>query len=154
MAQGSAASVLFRAYALTGCGDYRDVALQTLAPLQTDISDGGASLIRGDVVFFEEVSAQPCHILNGHLFAAFAVWEACQFAHVSPKLHRLHERAVETLLRWLPLYDAQGWSYYQFAARDDDERDYAPILYHQAHIAQLYVYTAMTQREAFRSMAD
>ncbi len=110
-------------------------------------------MIRDGLVFFEEFAAQQCHVLNGHLFEAFAVWEACQFGNAGAELRSLHERAMQTLIQWLPLYDDNGWSYYQLAARKG-ERHYASIFYHYTHIAQLNVFAAMTGCEQFRVFAD
>jgi D-glucuronyl C5-epimerase C-terminus len=60
---------------------------------------------------------------------------------------------MQTLIQWLPLYDDNGWSYYQLAARKG-ERHYASIFYHYTHIAQLNVFAAMTGCEQFRVFAD
>lgn len=153
MAQGEASSVLLRAYALTSDFRYLDGALRALEPLERDVSADGASIVRGDVVFFEEIAQQPCHILNGHLYAAFAVWEMCAFGFAPQSLRDLHEASIRTLLRWLPQYDARGWSYYQLAARAGGERHFATLFYHQTHIAQLDIYAAMTGRPEFRDMS-
>lgn len=152
MAQGMAASVLLRAHALTAEPKYREAALRAARPLALDISKGGVSFIRDGAVFFEEIaSADPVHILNGHLCAAFAVWELTEHK-IAPFLNDLHAAAVGTLERWLPNYDADGWSYYQLATRQG-ERHYAPLFYHQIHVAQLHVYHAMTKRRSFMEMS-
>jgi D-glucuronyl C5-epimerase-like protein len=152
MAQGEAASVFLRAYAVTSSRRYIEAALHALEPLQRDVSEGGTSLLRGDLAFFEEVAEAPCHILNGHLCAAFGVWDVCRAGFAPPRLRAIHETAIRTLQRWLPRFDAKGWSYYQLAARDG-ERHYATLFYHQTHIAQLDVYAEMTGCEEFRTMS-
>ncbi len=155
MAQGEAASVLLRAYSLTQDPRYRDAGLRALAPLRRDVRDGGASFLRDGAVFFEEVAAQPeCHILNGHLYAAFAVWEYVRFGLGDEDLAHLHANAVETLKRWLPAYDAGGWSCYDLAIDDAGRRHYAPLWYHHFHIAQLRIYALMTATPAFAAMAE
>ena len=154
MAQGEAASLFLRAYALTSERSYLDAALHAVESLKADVARGGASFIRGNAVFFEEIASnEPVHILNGHLFAAFGVWELCRFGFGDSDLHRLHECAVQTLARWLPLFDASGWSYYQLALNESGARYYCPMNYHQYHIAQLYVYEAMTGVKAFGECA-
>jgi hypothetical protein len=152
MAQGQAASVLLRAYWLSRERKYRVAAANAAQLLAIDVAHGGVSFIRNDSVFFEEFAApHPVHVLNGHLFAAFALWELTKF-NVTPHLRELHEHAVDTLERWIHRFDADGWSYYHLGAREN-ERRYAQLLYHQAHVAQLNVYHAMTGRAAFREMA-
>jgi hypothetical protein len=154
MAQGEVFSVLLRAYALTKNATYLDRATAALRPFERDVSQGGVSFIRNHDVFFEEIAGCPAHVLNGHLFAAFGVWEACRYGLASPILKDLHAASIETLLRWLPDYDDDGWSFYQLAVRDGGERHYAPIQYHQTHIAQLKVYAAMTERAQFAEMSQ
>lgn len=155
MAQGEASSVLVRAFAQTGDAKYLRAARAALRPLERDVSEGGASSIGDGIVFFEEVAApQPCHILNGHLYAAFAVWEFVAFGYADEALRNLHERALETLVAWLPRYDAGGWSCYDLAADEIGRRHYAPLWYHHFHIAQLRVYGAMTGRNLFTRYAD
>lgn len=152
MAQGEAASVFLRAHSLTSQRRYIDAALHVLEPLQRDVSEGGTSLLRDRVAFFEEIAEAPCHILNGHLIAAFAVWEMCRAGFAPSRLRAIHDAAICTLRRWLPRFDAKGWSYYQLAAREG-ERHFATFFYHQTHIAQLDVYADMTGCEEFRTMS-
>lgn len=149
LTQGEAFSVFFRAFVLTQVAEYLDRARAALKPFERSTADGGVTFIAQNDVFFEEMPAQPTHILNGHLCAAFGVWEAIVHGLATPQLRELHDAAIETLLRWLPRYDAGGWSYYQLAVRGDEPRRYVPITYHQLHVNQLHVYAAMTGRDAF-----
>ncbi|MGB6984954.1 MAG: D-glucuronyl C5-epimerase family protein [Candidatus Aquilonibacter sp.] len=154
MAQGEVASVLLRAFIATGDSRFRDAGVQALAPLARDVRDGGASYIDGRDVFFEEVaSARPHHILNGHIYAAFALWEYTRFGLADETLRALHHDAVRTLESWLSAFDADGWSCYDLATDDEGRRHYARLWYHQFHIAQLRVYAAMTERDEFERMA-
>lgn len=153
LAQGEAASVFFRALAMTAERRYADLALRALTPLRRDVAEGGSSLLRGENVFFEEIAAAPCHILNGHLCAAFAVWESVAYGIADDEMRALHEGAVRTLLAWLPRYADDGWSFYQLAQRDGT-RHYASVFYHQTHIVQLRAYAAMTGHRAFARTAD
>lgn len=153
IAQGKAAAALWRAYAITQDARYRAAATRALLPLTRDISQGGTALLRGSAAFFEEIGSNPTHILNGHVTAAFAAWEACRFGFAPPGLDEIHQAAIRTLLDILPRYDADGWSYYQLAVRENGERHFAPINYHQTHIAQMHVYSAMTGRGEFLEMS-
>jgi len=154
MAQGEAASVLLRAWALTGNEDYKIAALAALGPLRRDILAGGASYIRDGRVFFEEVAVPAfCHILNGHIYAAFGVWEACQSGIADEKLANLHNSAVKTLEEWLGHFDADGWSYYNLGIDDWGVRPLASLWYHQGHVAQLEVYSAMVGSRIFGDTA-
>lgn len=154
LAQAEAFSVFVRAYALTNDAEYIDRARAALAPLERNAGAGGVTFMRGDDVFFEEMPARPTHILNGHLSCAFSVWEAMQYGLASNALAELHEASIRTLIKWLPLYDDNGWSYYELAVLGDGKRRYVPITYHQTHINQLRVYAAMTARAEFAGMSD
>lgn len=153
IAQGKAAAALWRAYVVTSDARYKEAVTRALLPLTLDVADGGTALLRPDITFFEEIGPNPTHILNGHLCAAFAVWEACRWGAAPQGMREIHEASIETLLRLLPQYDDDGWSYYQLAARGGGERHYAPINYHQTHVAQLEIYHAMTGRGEFLEMS-
>jgi hypothetical protein len=123
--------------------------------LRRDIRDDGASYLRDGNVFFEEVAAEPaCHILNGHIYASFGVWEYVVHGFADDALKALHDESVATLERWIDLFDADGWSCYDLAVDDDGRRHYAPLWYHQFHIAQLRVYAAMTGNARFGDVAE
>lgn len=155
MAQGEAASVLLRAFALSADAAYREAGVRALAPLFRDVRDGGASYIRGGELFFEEAAIAPeCHILNGHLYAAFAVWEYSRHVRDGAGYATLHHDALVTLAKWLPSFDASGWSCYDLAVDDAGRRHYAPLWYHHFHIAQLRVFSAMTGDPRFAEMAE
>lgn len=154
MAQGEAASVLLRAYALESDPSYLEAGLNSLEPLARDVCEGGALFVRGSRVVFEEVaSPQPSHILNGHLYASFALWEYVEHRFVRKELAQLHNDAVNSLARHVHEYDANGWSYYDLTADERGVRHEAPLWYHQFHIAQLHVYAAMTGNELFESFS-
>jgi heparosan-N-sulfate-glucuronate 5-epimerase len=154
MAQGEAAAVLLRAYALTANGDYLKAGARALSSLFHDVRTGGASFIRGDDVFFEEAAVAPeCHILNGHLYAAFAVWEYARHVRDDQDYAALHHDAQRTLNRWLSSYDDRGWSCYDLAVDDAGRRHYAPLWYHHFHIAQLRIFTSMTGDARYAAMA-
>jgi hypothetical protein len=155
MAQGEAASLFLRAYALTGRPSYAEAARNAIAPLRRDLRDGGASYLRNGDVFFEEVAVEPaCHILNGHLYAAFGLWEVLRHGFGDRELEELQRAAIATIERYLPLYDVGGWSCYDLTTMIDGRRHWAPLWYHHFHIAQLRVYAAMTQREVFATYAE
>lgn len=155
MAQGEIASVLLRAYALTGDERYLERGVRALSPLKLDTRSGGATFFRDGAVFFEEVATDdPCHILNGHLFAAFGVWEYVRFGIAGDDIYALHQDAVRTLESWLPKFDCDGWSAYDLALDEHGRRHLSPMWYHQFHIAQLHVYGCMTGVRAFSEMSE
>lgn len=155
MAQGEVASVLLRAFALTRNDAYLEAGKSALRPLLRSVDDGGASYIDGEDLFFEEIAADPpCHILNGHIYAAFGLWEYVAAGFADAALCNAHQTALATLDRWLERFDLGGWSSYDLALDENGRRHFASLWYHQFHIAQLRVFAAMTGRPRFHTMAD
>ena len=153
LAQAETFSVFLRAYAITNNAEYLDRARASLGAFERTTDAGGVTFIRGNDVFFEEMPARATHILNGHLLCAFSVWEAGRYGLASARVTELHEAAIETLIRWLPLYDDDGWSYYELAVQGEGKRHYVPITYHQLHVNLLRIYGAMTSRREFDDLS-
>lgn len=155
MAQGEAISLLLRAAAVTGEGDYREAAVRVAQPFRFGVADGGVVYrSRFGDVFLEEVAVLPAsHILNGHIYA---LWGLLELALVkpSPWLRELAGRALDTLRRRLPLYDAGYWSYYSLLGTSSGFRSVALLKYHAFHIAQLRVTAALTHDASFSDVAD
>jgi heparosan-N-sulfate-glucuronate 5-epimerase len=155
MAQGEAISVLIRAWLITDDATFKKAALKAIEPFYRDVREGGVTFYDGDVVFFEEVATPtPCHILNGHLFAAFGIWEAIRAGVANAELDNLFKRSVSTLLQWLPAFDASGWSYYDLALNQWGKRHLSPFGYHNFHVAQMKVFAAMTNNATFELAAS
>lgn len=153
LAQAEAFSLFIRAFAVTQRDEYLDRARAALGSFEREAGARGITFTNARDVFFEEMPGRPTHILNGHLSAGFAAWEAERYGFASRTLRELHEASIETLVRWLPYFDDDGWSFYQLAVRGDAKRRYVPITYHQSHINLLRVYAAMTGRREFEEMS-
>jgi heparosan-N-sulfate-glucuronate 5-epimerase len=150
MAQGEAISVLLRAWLWTGDDRFKAAAQSAAQPLCLDTRHGGVAYLRNGDVFFEEVATpDPCHILNGHLFAAFGIWELLRVRLGNELLRNIFAASLETLSQWITLFDAEAWSYYDLAVDTTGARHLALLLYHNFHIAQLRVFAAMTGNAVF-----
>ena len=153
MGQGQGISVLVRAHQLTQKPLYLDTARRALAAFHTDVTEGGvlARLADGDV-FFEEYPCQPfSHILNGHLFASwglydYAVYEGDQY------YQQLFDQGTNTLIKMLPQYDLGYWTRYGLFPHP--RPNIASPFYHELHIAQMQAMYKLTDNSVFLDFAN
>ncbi len=137
MAQGQAASLLCRTYSVFGTRAYLVAAVRAIALMLQPVRSGGtAHNDAGDLVLEEVPSAAPRTILNGWIFAIYGLYDL-QLTQSSSDLLRALHSTLESLVRWLPRYDAGFWSLY------DTSGALASPFYHRLHIAQLHL-LAMT----------
>ncbi|MBV8363178.1 MAG: hypothetical protein JO193_01290 [Candidatus Eremiobacteraeota bacterium] len=153
MAQGEAISVLLRADEMLPREGYFDAALRAAAPFQADVREGGVVWQSRDDTFFEEIAVpRAAHVLNGHIFAMFGLWELHRLTH-ERWVEELVAKALDTLRRRLPLYDSGYWSFYSLLAYGGKFRAVATLKYHAFHIAQLRVLAAMFGERRFDAVA-
>ena len=77
MTQSLGVSVLLRAYQLTGDSDYFDRASAAVAWLRAPVESGGVAIRTGTGTWYEEYpnAETPSHVLNGHIWALFGIWD-------------------------------------------------------------------------------
>jgi glycosyltransferase involved in cell wall biosynthesis len=111
LTQGSAISVLLRAYQLTREEVFLAVAHRAVRAFEQDILDGGVSAPLGaDGVFFEEVAVYPAtHMLSGFIFALFGLYDyvACT---ADARIEQLIQRSLTTLHGLLDEFDVGFWT--------------------------------------------
>ena len=74
MAQGEGASVLLRAYTLTGNVSYREAAQKAVDFMLQDIEKGGTTEYADGKLVFREYTNQPV-VLNGWIFAWWGLYD-------------------------------------------------------------------------------
>ena len=111
LAQGSALSVLLRAYQLTREEAFLEVAHRAVRTFERDILDGGvAAPVGEDGVFFEEVAVYPAaHTLNGFIFALFGLYDYVASDRCS-QVGELMKRGLATMHRLLAEFDLGFWT--------------------------------------------
>lgn len=137
MAQGFALSGLIRAYQETGKSVYRQAAQQALKSFEVSVTEGGiTSRDEFGNVFYEEVPSQPPHhILNGHIFALFGLYDYYRATGESCA-GELFNRGVEAVHNRLSDYDAGFWSKYSLNPSPNwrSHWNIAAPIYQQVHI--------------------
>lgn len=137
MAQGEAASVLIRAYKLTGENKYLVQAEKSLAPLFLPIIDGGVrSVLPDGSIFVEEYpSAKPTHVLNGFLYALIGLGEYTD-ATGSQVHQELFDNLVRSLCKNIDIWCYAHWSLYEDRGKANGLNFCTPS-YHNLQITQL-----------------
>jgi glycosyltransferase involved in cell wall biosynthesis len=109
--QGSALSVLVRAYQLTGEEVFLSVLQRAVRTFEQDVLDGGVSApVGADGVFFEEVAVYPAaHVLSGCLFALVGLSDYVGGTR-DARIEQLIQRSLATLHRLLDEFDVGYWT--------------------------------------------
>ena len=153
MAQGMAASLLWRAYRKTCHRSFLRAARDGLEPLTRSVDRGGTlASLRGGA-FYEEYPTRPASFtLNGFMYTLFGLYD---LRRVSPQAHRLYVAGRRTLIRTLRLFDPGGISAYHLGFRTDPPR---PVLrsekYHRVHVVGLTVLDRMHPHSTLRRYRD
>ncbi len=152
LAQGQGVSLLLRAHAQTGSGNYMQAAQDASVPLTKPIDQGGVLFEDENDLWIEEyLVTPPTHILNGFIWA---LWGAFDFwlATADPSARNIFVRGVETLLRNLARFDTGYWSLYEQSGTR--VKMLASPFYHRLHVVQLRVMADLTGDPSFSNVAD
>ena len=151
LTQSQGISVLLREYQLSNDSRYLAVARQALDWLKKPMEGGGLSVKMSKGVFYEEYpsTAKPSHVLNGHMWALFGIWD---FYRVTDDIvaRKMFDDGVLALRTELPKYDVDCWSVYS----QDNQVDTVTGAYHQFIIEQLRVVYAITSDSIFNVYAE
>lgn len=152
LAQGQGISLLLRAHVHTQEQKYREAAERAFVPLTKPITDGGVLFEdEGDLWIEEYLVDPPTHILNGFIWALWAVFDFSQDG-VDTAAKTIFNRGVRTLCRNLRNYDTGYWSLYEQSGTR--LKMLASPFYHQLHIVQLRVMARLTGENEFAKVAD
>jgi hypothetical protein len=113
LAQSRGASVMLRAWLLSGDTRYREAAQAALALFDTPIAEGGFQAMhpKAAVPYLEEYPSQPTGVLNGFLASLFGMWEVGHWLGDQASLAQF-ERYVASAERMLPYYTTTWWTLY------------------------------------------
>lgn len=150
MAQGQIISVLLRAYQLTEDAEFFNTAERALRTFHHATHDGGVTWTDAEgLVFYEEYPTEPpTHVLNGHVWAMFGVYDYYRVTNSQDALN-LFNAGVSTVKTYLPRFDTGYWSKYDLVSKPG----FAPIRYQYYHIELLRVLYEITGEEVLSSYA-
>ncbi|TKR56515.1 hypothetical protein D7I39_04000 [Allopusillimonas ginsengisoli] len=121
-AQATGIQALLAAYRLDGNKQALDAATRAAVSLMTPISKGGFQFESGADMWFEEIPASadnPSHILNGHMRVLLALKELVDITGEADVKQSL-KVGLDTLYRWLPLYDTGYWLRYDLNPKKEE----------------------------------
>ena len=151
LTQSQGISVLLREYQLSTDPRYLDAAKKALEWLKKPTKKDGLSVKMGKGVFYEEYPniENPSHVLNGHIWALFGIWD---FYRVTGEqfAKSMFDEGVLALRSELPKYDVDCWSVYS----QDNRVDFVTGAYQQFIIEQLRVIHAITSDPIFNVYAE
>ena len=111
LAQGSALSVLVRAYQFTDEAIFLEVAHRAVRTFEHDILDGGVSTpVGADGIFFEELAVYPAaHKLTSFIFALFGLYDYVLLT-ANARIEKVISRSLVVLHALLKEFDAGFWT--------------------------------------------
>ncbi|WAF85590.1 hypothetical protein NRL37_26510 [Metapseudomonas otitidis] len=118
-AQAVGIQALLAHWKKTGSKESLEVAKKAAQALFTPLNEGGFLFRSEGDIWFEEIpepADNPSHILNGHMRALLALNELAE-ATGDKQYRQWFSKGSDTLLRWLPLYDAGYWLRYDLNPR-------------------------------------
>lgn len=142
MAQGEGASLLLRAYTHSGNRVYLDAAQKAIDFMLLPVDKGGTTIYDKDDVVFAEYTHLPV-VMNGWIFAWWGLYDYVRATNDKSVYKDKLDKAVSTLLSYLPRFKSFYWSKYDAAGM------MASPFYHNLHIAQMQAMYQLTGNEAF-----
>lgn len=121
-AQATGIQALLADWKQNGNRDSLEVAKKAAESLFVPLNKGGFLFTSGNDIWFEEIPApakNPSHILNGHMRVLLALGEL-KDATGDARYQQWLTKGSDTLLRWLPQYDAGYWLRYDLNPHKDE----------------------------------
>lgn len=142
MAQGQAASFLFRVGYLSDTPFFLAKAEQALQTFHFPISEGGVKTYLDDNIWFEEyATSSPPFTLNGFIVALLALRDASIFTS-NPTWNNLWLEGINTLVQTLPQFCFHSWTYYDLSHTTIGSlklHNVASPFYHRFHIVLMQI---------------
>lgn len=154
LAQGRGASVMLRAWMVTGEDRYRTAALAAIEGFDQPIASGGfvASHPRAGVPYLEEYPSQPTGVLNGFLASLFGLWELARWLR-DDRARRLFDRYAASTEAMLPWYTTGWWTLYDLDQESPFPNVHSPR-YHRLATDYLRVLTALHSSPVLATFRD
>ena len=151
LSQSLGISILLRAYQTTSDNTYLRVAEQAFSWIARPIEEGGATCLTNTGTWIEEYpnAIQCSHVLNGHIWGLFGVWDYYRVTK-DPNALRLFDDGIAAIKHSLSWFDTGYWIVYDH----ENRTDMVIGIYMQFIIQQFYALYAITADTTFLSTAD
>ena len=148
IAQGEAASLLFRLGQVTGDERFIEAGRRALLPFDVPPREGGLRVELDGGPFFEEYPTDPpSFVLNGAIFAAWGLYDAA-LALGDGAGRREFDAFVDTLASNVHRWDTGYWSRYDLFPHPLP--NVASRAYHELHVDQLVALDRLAPRDKLR----
>lgn len=152
LSQAKGISTLVRAFYLTKDKKYLNAINLAIKPFLVKVSDGGIKIDVDNCVFFEEYTTKsPSLVLNGHIFAVWALRDVIELFKLQgldyEELSDFYNKVVVDLSSSLHLWDTGRWSRYDLWEK---HFNIASLFYHDLHIKQLNILYELTNIDEFK----
>lgn len=156
IAQGEAASVLARAYVLTGEERYREQARKAVSWLERPIADGGLlDRLPDGKPFLEEYPGSAYrHVLNGCLYAIVGIHDMLRVAPGEKELAALFTALCDAVGSNAHAWDVGGWSTYDYPYDGEKPRNLNTMTYQVLQVALLRHLGKASGDERLTALAD
>ena len=146
MCQGEGASLLLRAYKLTGDNQYIEKARRAIDFMLKPLKQGGTSKYEGEDLLLCEFTNKPI-VLNGWIFSLYGLYDLT-LVDKSEEYRKVLDKAVKSLAKHLNEFDNGYWSMYDMKGRITSP------FYHDLHIAQLEALYLTCGDDEFKEMQE
>ncbi len=144
LSQAKGVSCLVRAYYLTQDLKYLSAAIRASNAFFIEAACGGVCVRGNNLEIFEEYPTDsPSMVLNGHIFAIFALNDLVRIHEIqdisSNNIKKIKDKLYSSMLelsRNLHLWENKRWSKYDCWAKHDH---IASLFYHDLHIKQFFI---------------
>ncbi|MBB4258753.1 D-glucuronyl C5-epimerase family protein [Bradyrhizobium sp. CIR3A] len=153
LAQSRGASMMLRAFLLSGDDRYVRAALLALDRFDVDCSAGGYQAIfePEGVIYFEEYPKEKNAVINGFMASLFALYEIGHWLG-DRRCRDLFDTGVRSLERMLPYYTLPWWTLYDRGA--DAGRNVHSPRYQKMVINYLKVLSILSKSPTLRHFRD
>lgn len=146
MAQGEGASLLVRAYILTGDQAYLASAQKAIHFMLIPLEQGGTAAYTEDGLILLEYPKKAA-VLNGWIFSAFGLFDVWKITSDNQFGYAWQE-ALRGIAEHLSQFDAGHWSYYDLSGK------YTSPFYHKLHIELLKAVNSLSYNAVFEQYID
>lgn len=121
LTQSVGISLMLRAYQSTHNKNYLDAASKALEWLKLPISKGGVAIPTAHGTWLEEYpdAEQPSHVLNGHMWALFGIWDYFRVTD-DPVAKKMFDDGIRIIKADIDKYDVGFWVVYAQTNRVDN----------------------------------
>ncbi len=153
MAQGEAISVLTRAVLLSKNSRFEELAIESLAPFEYEVKEGGLINYFNSIPVYEEFTTpvKTMAVLNGFIFSLFGVYDLVLLNN-NEKAKNIFDNGVDSLKKILPYFDVNYWTRYYLY--DYPQKYYSSFTYHILVAEQLKAMYYLTGENQFQVYSE